>query len=665
MVNRVERILLELMSAKGPTTSARLAEVLGISSRTVKSTMPQVARELERNGAELVSLPHRGYEIAVHDRASYDEFLERVKSRSIHIAMAGYDDTSRLLYIGRKLVAAPAGAKVDEICDDLCLSRSAVARPLARARSFCESFHLTVSSTPGGGINVFGDEHMVRLAMVELFEVHFHKHELDETDREYARWIGCAYQERQDIRHDFLKTLRESGISLRDSATQRTAMYLIIARNRVRAGLGITLPQAWIEEIRCTPYHQLAGDIIESLAESFEGFEFNGHEVAFLGIWLLRNHDANTTRPLAELAPFLADEVIRATAAVAELVSLRTGVDFLVSPEARELLQHILLSMVAARRYEMDGTHRFDYVTERVGLKSSLAVSFGTEFAQALAEVVGYRSTISDVLVFTDFVLAVLSQVELPVRPLRLLATSGQGPAYARIEAERLRQFFPKLIASVRACELYEIRGYDPNDYDGVLTDVDEYGYNYDYPKAVLRLDRQSLDFGTIHDELLVQAFDLDRFLPAADTVRIYLNVEAESIPQLLGMLKLMHSGQGVVEQLVERLLRRNDAPLDDLSLVVRHRCLIVVAPAHDLADEFMDLYRLHTPVRWHDAQISSTLFCVFDFSGPDALVRTRVLERMLYLFPRHVTAIDGFANDPMPFIRALAQESMKLFTVQ
>ena len=118
MVDRTQRILLELMKANGnPLTSAQLAQVVGVSSRTIKSTMPRVVDTLQANGAELSSRRNRGYSIVVHDDVAYHNLVEKTNMQAVHIAMAGYDDTTRILHICRKLVAAPAGAKIDEICE--------------------------------------------------------------------------------------------------------------------------------------------------------------------------------------------------------------------------------------------------------------------------------------------------------------------------------------------------------------------------------------------------------------------------------------------------------------------------------------------------------------------------------------------------------------------
>ncbi len=659
MVNRVQRILLALMDADAFVTSAALADAVGVSSRTIKATMPQVAQYLEKHGAELEAKRNRGYRIIVHDHERYSAMRGHLEIEAAHIAMGGYDETSRVLYICRKLVAAPAGAKIDEIADDLCLSRSAVRRPLRQARAFCESYHLKVTSSPGGGVRVYGEERMVRLAMVELFEIHFHKFELDASDREYARWIGCDYQERQDIRHSFLATLRASGISMRDSITQRVAMYLIIVRNRVRAGLNVILPEAWINEIMGTPYYQLACDIIGALAEEFDDFSFGRHEAAFLGMWIMLSHDVNCAVDLAPLAPALVDQVRDTAARMLEMVRDRTGADLASVPGAQAILEHTLMPMLAAHRYEMDGLQRFDFDAERGGFWSPLAVYVGNELAIAMRDLTGCLYALSDVLMYAAMVLGLLERTQFPLKPLRLLITSVLGPEYARIQGENLMRRFPALIASVHPCELYEIRGYDPNEHDAVLTDAGAFSYNYDYPYAPLGIARSVADYGVVHDTVLINAYDLDGLLPPPASFHVTSALEIDDPLQAVNLIRLRHHDDPAVTRALDASMQMCAHALSGQPALAVGGCLYLLAPLVGEGDERFELFRFAAPVRWRGARIDRMIFCIVDFA--QGMAHVKAFERALYALTLTPDAIPPLAADILPFVQTRMRELLKL----
>lgn len=227
MSSRALQIVTQLSNAPEQTmTSQELAERIGVSAHTIKNEMPQVAQILNENGARLVSRRHKGYYVEVLDPEAYDTFSAVTSIRQMPGSMLNADRESRVRYLSRRIISTETGIKKEQLADQLFLSASALREPLSMATRLCESFGLRIVSRPGTGMRVEGEEYKRRLALTEVSGVHFHKETLDCSDPDSASWLSCGYEERQDIRHTFLKILRESPISLRDSATQRVAVYL-------------------------------------------------------------------------------------------------------------------------------------------------------------------------------------------------------------------------------------------------------------------------------------------------------------------------------------------------------------------------------------------------------------------------------------------------------
>lgn len=219
MVDRTDHIISCLMRTNGPLMSVQLAEALEVSSRTVKASMPRVAQSPSVHGAKLRARRNAGHWIEVVDEKTYKESRDKIGLRALNISMAGYDQKARVLHVERRPVASPDGARIDQICEELALSRSAVRSVLKEAIAFCESFHLHVSSASGRGMSVVGEEHMIRLALMEHYEIHFNTFKPGLTTREYAQWIDCDYRERQDIRHEFLRILGSTDFRTRYGST--------------------------------------------------------------------------------------------------------------------------------------------------------------------------------------------------------------------------------------------------------------------------------------------------------------------------------------------------------------------------------------------------------------------------------------------------------------
>lgn len=336
MSSRALQIVTQLSNAPEQTmTSQELAERIGVSAHTIKNEMPQVAQILNENGARLVSRRHKGYYVEVLDPEAYDTFSAVTSIRQMPGSMLNADRESRVRYLSRRIISTETGIKKEQLADQLFLSASALREPLSMATRLCESFGLRIVSRPGTGMRVEGEEYKRRLALTEVSGVHFHKETLDCSDPDSASWLSCGYEERQDIRHTFLKILRESPISLRDSATQRVAVYLIIARNRVQNGHEIRLPDPWLESISGTMFYPLAQSIYHTLEEQYGGYAMPRDEVAFLGILLFSMLDVNLKRDPFSLHPGFAGQAGRLRDRVLVYLKQETGLDFAPLPMAR------------------------------------------------------------------------------------------------------------------------------------------------------------------------------------------------------------------------------------------------------------------------------------------------------------------------------------------
>lgn len=658
MNSRQKGILLHLVAAGEAVTSEQLARELGVSSRTIKTDMSAMAPELADNGVELLSRRNRGYSLKIVDEDRFRKFYN-VLSLEFGASLPT-DEEGRLFHIARKLVASGRGVLVDELAESLYLSRGGLREPLQAALRFCESFRLKVVSTPGQGLQVTGEEHRVRLTMTELFGVHFHQAEPDPRDREYLVWIGCGQQERQDIRHAFLKLLRESPYAVRDSVSQRASMYLIIARNRRRAGLGISLPDDWVREIRTTPLYQLAQSIYGTLGARFPGYRMDQAETAFLAIYLLSNLDPVLGRSPAITAPYMAADVAETARCMLEAVERSTGTALASLPDAQPLLEQVILPILARLRYGLDGYQQFDWGIESSYLRLPLELKYAWLLGEELCRRTRCRLSPFDYSSLSCYVTALLRQVEYPIRPLRLVVTNAIGGQFAAITAEDLKRRWPELIESIRPMELYEIRGLDRSEYDAVLlghiSDHSEtlYGYNYDAPAATVLLTRRGQDFRRVYNRILTGAYRFEELLPPDEALHYYGNFHYYDVEQALQYLCARYARDPESE---ERLLERLSCREGQLTMVCQD-CAVVIGEYGLCKGERLDLYRLAKPGRWGARRIQ---WIVFASLPGDRLPALRAVGVVLADLTKNQENLKQFAQSPRKTLEDLLRESVQL----
>lgn len=553
MVNREQRILLILISADSPLTSAEIARRLGVSGRTVVSCMSGVSHELECHGARLVSRRNWGYGIEIVNKSKFEKFRSELDMLAMLAEVAGFDETARFLYIARRLISSVDGVLVERIAEELSVSRSALRAPLRRAYAFLRSYHIRVVPAPGKGIMLSGEEHQLRLAMTELLAAHFHKASILDADSGYAELVACDVQERQDIRHAYLEVQRASGLVLRDSRTQRVAMMLVIARNRVRQGKIVTLPSMWMEELRETVQFACASEIIRRLRCDFEGFDLPEGEQAFMAMYML----CSAPLDAGALAPTLPARIERDLEGLfGELVSRGEdllGEELTESPEYCQLLRQALVPLCVSRAYGFDGFECFEHENEDQIKQSPLCMALGTYLSGWIEDFVDCDVSHSELLLLASVFLSILSACEYPLKPRRLLVTDGMGVEFARRKGELLSRTFPRLISSVRPCELYEIRALDTGSYDAVITDCQEVSYSYEYPVAHMRAVDWALGLAAIHDAVLLDAYELDGLLIAKDRMSVHTTSRRRTLEGALGALHLPRPRRDSIESAWKR----------------------------------------------------------------------------------------------------------------
>ncbi len=142
MQRRQESIIYQLAASDGPLTAEELAKRLLVSTRTIKYEMIEVKTKLSEVGAELIAKRNEGYSICITDQNLFNQYLEPIGIQSTLANNFGSDDHARFLYIARKLVSSSRFVKLEDIADELYLSRSAIREDVNHVMDFLRSYHL-------------------------------------------------------------------------------------------------------------------------------------------------------------------------------------------------------------------------------------------------------------------------------------------------------------------------------------------------------------------------------------------------------------------------------------------------------------------------------------------------------------------------------------------
>lgn len=206
--NRLLLMLYLLDNSDQPLQARQLAAMAGVSERTVKNDMAELRELAQASGVEILTRKGKGYLLQILDHAVYDPVREQLQIRFSTMNYTKSEIVGRTNDIVRRLIVAPRYLTFDAISDQLFLSRRTLQAQLREVRQCLAAFGLTLQSRPKYGVKVTGEEFQRRLCMLELYEIHYYKAVSFLNYDEYVQYFDVDEEERNEIRHIFLRVLR-------------------------------------------------------------------------------------------------------------------------------------------------------------------------------------------------------------------------------------------------------------------------------------------------------------------------------------------------------------------------------------------------------------------------------------------------------------------------
>ena len=640
MNTRQEEIIFHLTSSKEVTTSAQLSNLLGISVRTIKYEMNQIRVELKDHGAQLISKRNSGYSIIITDPEKFAPFIEAISLKLFLHANERHSKSALLLKLMRKIVASKDYLTLDDLSSRLYVSPGSLRQLLREASDFFESCNLSMTTKSGAGITVYGKEQHFRQAITSLYAYYYHKVKLSDIDDDYALWITCDEKERQDIRHIFLKELRESPVSLQDRLSQWLSIYLIVARNRWVAGKHVTVPNNWKKQIRSCDVHPAALGIFAKLSEHHKGFDVAADEVDFFAIHLLCARDAGHISPDVYHTPFLAEQSKKLGASIFEELERKYGVDFNIFHWTETELSNLIIPMMAKKHFGLDIVLYSDVKRSEHVYNSPLPLMFARTMIEHTEAALGSKLSHADKAKLVGFICKIIAMTEYEIKKQNYLLVSSLGISHAHILRHQLMEKFGHLIESCTCVQLYEIRKLNQELYDGVILDLSDTVYKYDLPAVFLRSARKHKDLVKVFEALVVNAFQFKKHLPNSENITVYNNFEYPDEEGFLQLISYKHSKTASEQQSIMKQLVKSENLLATRAM---SGTIVLFAPAEMTGLGIIELYRLEKPADWNGERIESILFVCIKYTNPH---QVKIIENCLYVLATKPEAIELLEKD-------------------
>lgn len=168
----------------------RLASLLHVTDRTIRSDIQIINEILEKNGAKIKLKRKTGYYIEINDQEKYNAFLYSIKQNKMNNLEL---DTSqdRIKYLLNILLYSNNYISLDDLADKIYVSKNTLQNYIKTLKNIFLKYNLEYISKTNVGIKVIGNENDKRKCLVEnVLSFNFQNYVTGFTKDEYTLFEG-------------------------------------------------------------------------------------------------------------------------------------------------------------------------------------------------------------------------------------------------------------------------------------------------------------------------------------------------------------------------------------------------------------------------------------------------------------------------------------------
>ena len=610
---RLMKLLYYLTQASGSVTARELAEYTGVSERTVKNDLAQVRGMAMDSGCELFSQKGRGYWIEIRDREQFKELEEQLYYRFSHYNYTQeYKD--RANRIARILLVQETYIKLDAVADRLYLSRSSIKNIMQDVRDILDAFKLRLDSRPGCGVKVEGDEINIRFCMLELFIDHDFRNVPNIQDSEYLAYFTLDHVDIGELRHHFLKVLRESGTRIVDNNTHRLVRYFFLMYNRYRRGYGLVFSEEDSGFLRHMGEYKTAGDILRTLEEQDTGIHTEETELFGLELLLLMWNDLNEGDELAGRYPFFYEKSSLLADKIMDRINGQWGVSLDGLPGMRQSLISAILPNYTKIHFKFLGYNRIigKKVENNMMSSSPVCIAMALTAAGVIREECGLQYSRADIFNYTVRFYSIVSRIRYDYVPRNILISAQSGSQSCMIIRDRMiRKFGQESFGKLEIINSYEIRRLNQADYDYMILNFAPYYYRFDLPVIYVDSIPDERQLNQIYHQVMLGGYQL-RTVQAKLQFGgdfVYQDFPYEGRESFLHLLCYKYCSSDAVQAMRQHLLQYTD-------ICVWNSVAVIVTDSRLTGKNLFQLFCLETPGVWEKKPVKYILFVSVHFDG-------------------------------------------------
>ena len=279
--SRTKKILKILLENDGYIVVDKIAEEVGVSSRTIRRALPGVEKWLEKNGFQLEKKKGTGIllDCSQEEKAKIKNLL------NIESVEKYYSPDERKIIVLSELLKSQEPTKLFNFTRITNVSEATISHDLDEIEGWLDEYELELVRKPGLGVYLEGAESDIRRASInllyenldlqELFSLMQNKfsEEKAENTRENlsrSRLLNLIGLDTIHVLDNFIQDIEKSlDYKLADDSYIALMVHLAIALKRIKDGEEISIRPEVLDDLKKSKEYVIAAGLVSSIAEAF------------------------------------------------------------------------------------------------------------------------------------------------------------------------------------------------------------------------------------------------------------------------------------------------------------------------------------------------------------------------------------------------------------
>lgn len=584
--NRQETTIIELINSSKCITADYLAELFSVTKRTIRSDLSLLNDILKDNGALIRRDESKIIRMIITDDQQFKKYIDTIINVSDAIPVEPED---RIQHLIRKFLLSNDYIKIDDLAEELIVSRSTLQKDLKDVKVILNKFNLVFEKRPNYGVKLVGNERNIRNAMSELL---FKRNTVFHADYSNQDWL-LDKNEIQIIQKIILKKLKHFNLNLSDIALNNLVVHIAIACKRIQNQQYAQLTNIDNSDIIKKEEYEVAKSIIHDI-ETKLNYSFPEVEITYVTMHLLGTKlflDNEKTQPLSAFDQEIVDVVDRVIKTVDRRLALRVSDD-------KELYAGITIHLKPA-------IHRFKHnmnirnpMLDAIKINYPLAFEASVLASKIIEDSFKIKMNEDEMGYIALHFGAAIERAKLKVKPLRTLIVCTTGVGSSQLLLYKIKASFSNRLSIIGATELHNLVNFSEEELDLIISTV-PLPKEVTVPHVVVGDILGDTDLNTIQALIDTQeVIIIDRYL---DKELIYPKLELETPEQVIRYLshELLMKNK-LKEDISESVLSREKTAATSFGNLVA-----VPHPLLPTSEEtFWTIATLKQPIDWNNKKV-------------------------------------------------------------